>query len=146
MYGSSMPPRSSPNRRAPWVGLDDWAAVIDCPAKDRCDVDAAFVEDLLADLSAFAGDSIRIRPAATSTLGHRGFLFAQLGAESFPAAHGFQAGDVLWQVNGIKLQTLADVGQAFEDLNQTLVLIAQLDREGQTLTQTYRIVPALGER
>jgi hypothetical protein len=50
------------------TGTTSGGAMAYGPTKDRCDVEAAFVEELLADLSVFAGDSIHIRPATTSAL------------------------------------------------------------------------------
>lgn len=127
-------------------GLDDWVTVIDCTTVDRCDVEAAFVDELLQDLSVFEGDVIRVRPSAVSDIGHRGFLFTRLGPASFPAALGFRAGDLLWAVDDIELRSLADVGRAFEDLDRATVVHARLDRDGETLTRTYRLVPAAPPR
>jgi hypothetical protein len=126
-------------------GPDDWTTAIDCPLPDRCDVEAAFVEELLADLGVLSDDSINIRPGA-SRLGHYGLVFAELGPDSFPAALGLRRGDVLWRVSGIELRTLADVGRAFELLHQATVLTAEIDRGSVTLERTYRIVEQLGER
>jgi hypothetical protein len=120
-------------------GIDAWSVVIDCPTRERCDVDAAFVERLLADLSLLYQDHIGVRPGV-SRLGHHGFMLVELGADSFPAALGLEPGDVLWRVNGIELQTLGDVGHAFEVLNQATVLKAEIDRGLVTITRMYRIV------
>lgn len=121
-------------------GYDDWADVITCPTPGQCDVDAAFVADLLEGLSILADDDIRIRPAATSSRGHQGFLFTAVGPDSLPAALGIRRGDLLWDVNGIRLTDFAAVGEAFEALNQTTTLTARFDRNGQTISLGYTLV------
>ena len=123
-------------------GLDDWSQVISCTAPNRCDVDAVFVDMLLEDLSLLTHDDIRIRPASVSDQGHRGFLLASIGSESFPAALGLQPGDLLWAVNTIPLEDFAAVAQAFEDLSQAAHITVQIDRDGQTISHTIRIATA----
>jgi hypothetical protein len=56
------------------------------------------------------------------------------------SALGLQPGDVLWRLNGIELRTLADVGHAFEVLDQATVLTADIDRGSRTLTRSYHRV------
>jgi hypothetical protein len=119
-------------------GIDDWSTVIDCPTRERCDVDGTFVEELLADLGVLLHDHIGVRPGV-SRLGHYGFVFVEIGTDSFPAALGLEPGDVLWRVNGIELRTFADVGRAFEVLSQATVLTAEIDRGSVTVNRTYRI-------
>jgi hypothetical protein len=126
-------------------GLDDWSAVVDCPTGDRCDVEAGFVAELLADLDVFSDDHIAVRPGV-SRLGHHGFVLAELGPDSFPAALGLQPGDVLWRVGGVELRTFGDVGRAFEVLNQATVLTAEIDRGAVTVQRSYRIVERVGDR
>jgi hypothetical protein len=120
-------------------GIDDWSTVIDCPTHDRCDVDAAFVAALRTDLRVFSEDHIGVQPGK-SRLGHQGFVLTELGPDSFPAALGLQPGDVLWRLNGIALETLADVGHAFEVLDQATVLTADIDRGSRTITRSYHRV------
>jgi hypothetical protein len=124
-------------------GIDDWSTVIDCPTREQCDIEAAFVEELLTDLSVLFNDHIGVRPGV-SRLGHHGFVLVELGPDSFPAALGLEPGDVLWRVSGMELRTLADVGHAFEVLNQATMLKAEIDRDSQTLTRSYRIVERVG--
>jgi hypothetical protein len=126
-------------------GIEDWADVIDCPSSARCEVDAAFVDELLADLGMFSDDAIAMS-TGVSALGHRGFVFAELGPDSLPAALGFAPGDVLWRVNGLELRSFADVGHAFERLDQATVFTVQVDRQSQTLQRTFRLVHGLGDR
>ncbi|MCX4245621.1 hypothetical protein [Paraliomyxa miuraensis] len=124
-------------------GLDDFDAVRSCPKPDACDVTASFVDDLLQDLSVLEQDAILVRPYARSSSGNTGFRFESLGADSLPAALGFQPGDLLWDVGGIELTDFAAVGRAFEELDQTTTLTARFDRDGATHRLTLRIVPSL---
>ena len=72
-------------------------------------------------------------------------MLEEVGPESFPAALGLRAGDVLWQVNELPLRDLGDVMRAFEVLDQVTAFTVQLDRRAQTMTRTYRRVARLGE-
>lgn len=45
----------------------------------------------------------------------------------------------------IGIVELGDVGRAFEDLSQAPEVVAQLDRGGQTLRLTHRLVPEFGD-
>lgn len=120
-------------------GLDDWSSAIDCPTRDHCDIDAAFVRAVLTDPRVLSQEHIRVE-AGLSALGHRGVHVIELAPDSLPAALGLQAGDVLWRVDEIELRTGTDVVRALERLTRAVALTAVIDRRESTFERTYRIV------
>ena len=125
-------------------GSDDWSSTIDCPTRDHCDIEAAFVRALLTDPRLLPHDHIRLA-AGTSALGHRGLHLLELAPGSLPAALGLHPGDVLWRVDEIELRTRTDLVRAFERLARATKLTADIDRGPSTVTRTYRLVERLDQ-
>ncbi len=119
-------------------GLSDYDDVIDVTGS-HADIDIDFVKEVLGDLSVFEDDNIGVT-LELSDKSNLGFRFKHLGSESFPVALGFEQDDFVVSLNGIAMDSVADVTLAFESLSQEYDFTVTIDRGMTTITKTFKFV------
>jgi type II secretory pathway component PulC len=105
---------------------------IACASENVCDVEREFVESLLANPAALAGQAA-VRPTAD------GFAFTRVKAGTLPHLLGLESGDVVTEVNGEALDSLDKaIGLATKLRNATNLSIS-LQRKGKLVQKEIRI-------
>lgn len=132
-------PRSSP-RRSGKVGRSKAVASASLPgstdaiecAEDQCVIERSFVESILANPAALAGQAA-IRP------GPGGFTFTSIRRGSLPELLGLKRGDVLTSVNGEALDSVDKAFELYAKLRRASNLSITVRRGSAELTKSYRI-------
>jgi hypothetical protein len=103
-----------------------------CASETVCDVEREFVESLLANPAALAGQAA-VRPTAD------GFAFTRVRPGTLPHLLGLKTGDVVTEVNGEALDSLDKaIGLATKLRNATNLSIS-VQRKGKLLQKEIRI-------
>lgn len=120
-------------------GLDEWTEAVVVSGADSYKMDIDFVDLLVGSPELLADDNIGVG-FGMSALMHKGFEFRTVGSDSIANAIGFQAGDVVWELNGASFSAVEDITEAFETMVDEDVFVVRFDRGSQTRTLTVTIV------
>jgi general secretion pathway protein C len=127
------PPKTTPKKPAtPKSSLPGAAEAIECGTDHVCNVEREFVESLLGNPAALAGQAA-VRPTAN------GFAFTRVRAGTLPHLLGLRTGDVVTEVNGEALDSLDKAIALATKLRHATHLTVSVQRRGQLLHKEIRI-------
>ena len=118
--------------------LDAWDEALTCDA-DGCTIEAWFADQLRADTELLLDDDIAVAPYQ-SPAGAAGYQFVEVGPDSLAAALGFEAGEIVWSVAGLPLETLDDVVEAYRRLDSETSVTVELERaDGRLVERRFEL-------
>lgn len=108
-----------------------------CPQENRCTLDRAYLEELLADPSVLTAQ-MRIMPSVREGV-VRGLKLYGIRPGSLPRLLGYRNGDLLLSVNGVPLISGDAAMATYSRLRRADTLAVELERKGERMVQTCDI-------
>jgi general secretion pathway protein C len=126
------PKKETKKQATPKSSLPGAAEAIECGESNTCTVEREFVESLLANPAALAGQAA-VRPTAN------GFAFTRVPTGTLPHLLGLRSGDVVTEVNGQALDSLDQAIALATKLRHATHLTVSVQRRGKLLHKEIRI-------